>query len=386
MRGTIIKRGDSYRIKVSLGKDSVTGKYLSHYETVRGNKKDAEKRLNELIHQRNNGTFVKPGKATVSEYLRSWLADYCKPNLSPRTNELYSYICENHIIPTLGHIPLVELKPKHIQRLYADKLASGLSNRTVQIIHVTLHKALKNSVKMGMLIRNAAEAVDAPKIQRHEMRVMSETDLHIFLEYAKDTPYYGLFYTSLFTGMRRAELLALRWCDVDLELCQISVTRSMQYIRGVDVEKRISFNEPKTAKSRRLIALSPSTAITLREHETKQAELRQSLDYPALSDQSLVFCHYDGSPLLPNSVTHAWIKLVRRCGLHGIRLHDARHTHASLLLKQGVHPKIVQERLGHGSIQTTLDTYSHVAPGLQQAAADKFDEVILPKKEAAKAD
>ncbi|MFC2033679.1 tyrosine-type recombinase/integrase, partial [Chloroflexota bacterium] len=142
-------------------------------------------------------------------------------------HELYSYICNKHVIPTLGSILLFEIKPQHLQRLYADKLASGLSGRTVQIIHVTLHKALKNAVKTGQLIRNVADAVDSPKIQRREMRVMSETDLHIFLEYAKDTPNYALFYTSLFTGMRRAELLALRWSDVDLELCQISVTRSM---------------------------------------------------------------------------------------------------------------------------------------------------------------
>ncbi len=133
----------------------------------------------------------------------------------------------------------------------------------------------------------------------------------------------------------------------------------------------------KPSNSRRLIALSLSTAIILAEHRTKQDELRHSLDYPPLSKDDLVFSHYDGSPLLPNSVTHAWIKLVRRCGLHGIRLHDARHTHASLLLKQGVHPKIVQERLGHGSIQITLDTYSHVAPGLQQAAANKFDDIVI---------
>ena len=258
-------------------------------------------------------------------------------------------------------------------------MSEGLSNRTVQLIHVTLHKALKNAVKAGLLVRNITESVDTPKIQRRDMHVMSETDLHLFLEYAKDSPYYALFYTSLFTGMRRAELLALRWSDIDLELCQLSVTRSMQYIHGEDKKNRISFREPKTAKSRRLIALSPSTVLTLREHKAKQTELRQSLGYAPPLDNDLVFSHYDGSPLLPNSATHAWIKLVRRCGLYGIRLHDARHTHASLLLKQGVHPKIVQERLGHGSIQITLDTYSHVAPGLQQAAAIKFDDIILLK-------
>ena len=379
MRGSIVKRGDSYRIRVSLGKDVTTGKYTSYFETFRGGKPEADKRLRELLTALDKGVFVKPVKDTLGEYLKSWLRDYCRPNLSSRTHELYSYICTKHVIPKLGNKRLVDIRPQHLQRLYAEKAESGLSNRTVQLIHVTLHKALKNAVKTGLLFRNAAESVDCPKIQRREMHVMSETDLHLFLEYAKDSPYYTLFYTGLFTGMRRAELLALRWSDIDLELCQIYVNRSMQYIRGDDKKNRIIFREPKTAKSRRLIALSPSTVIALREHKAKDTDLKQSLGYAPPSDADLVFSHYDGSPLLPSSVTHAWIKLVRRCGLHGIRLHDARHTHASLLLKQGVHPKIVQERLGHGSIQITLDTYSHVAPGLQQAAAKKFDDIVLPK-------
>jgi len=377
MRGSIIKRGNSYRIKVSLGKDSITGKYLTHYETVRGNKKDAERRLNEILSQHDKGIFIKPGKVILGEYLKSWLSDYCKPNLSPRTHELYSYICKKHIIPSLGNILLADLKPQHLQHLYADKLSSGLSNRTVQIIHITLHKALKDAVKTGLLIRNVSDAVDTPKIQRPEIHIMTESDINNFLEQAKDTPYYALFYTSLFTGMRRAELLALRWADVDLILCQIYVTRSMQYLDSASPGERISFKEPKTNKSRRLISLTPSNAIVLREHQENQNNLRLCLGYPVSIDSDLVFSHYDKNPLLPSSITHAWTKLARRCGLHGVRLHDARHTHASLLLKQGVHPKIVQERLGHGSIQITLDTYSHVAPGLQQAAANKFDDIVL---------
>lgn len=379
MKGCIIERNGSLRLKVSLGKNPQTGKYESYYETFHGNRTEAQKRLRQVLTELDKGIFAKPGKATLGEYLKSWLLDYCSPNLSPRTQELYSYICEKHVLPTLRNIPLVDLRPQHLQRLYAEKVSAGLSNRTVQLIHVTLHKALKNAVKSGLLVRNITESVDTPKIQNREMRVMSETDLHIFLEYARNTPYYALFYTSLFTGMRRAELLALRWSDVDLELCQLSVTRSMQYIGGAAPENRVSFREPKTAKSKRSIALSPSTVIRLREHKAKQTELRQSLGYAPPLDNDLIFSHYDGSPLLPNSVTHAWIKLVRRCGLGGIRLHDARHTHASLLLKQGVHPKIVQERLGHGSIQITLDLYSHIAPGLQQAAANKFDDIVLPK-------
>ncbi len=374
MRGSIIARGDSYRIKVSLGKDTVTGKYAAYYETFRGNKKDAEKRLRQLLTELDKGIFVPPGKATLGEYLNGWLLDYVLPNLSPKTHELYAYICSKHIFPELANIALVDLKPQHLQHLYAQKQAFGLSNRTVQLIHVTLHKALTSAVKIGLLSRNVAEAVDTPKIQRREMRTMNETDLHIFLEMALNTEYYSLFYTLLFTGCRRAEALALRWSDVDLLLCQLSVTRSMQF-----VDNKVTFKQPKTAKARRLIALSPSNVTVLQEYWEAQNKMRQTLDLPLVTDNDLVFSHWDGTPLLPNSVTHAWMKLVRRCGLKGIRLHDARHTHASLLLKQGVHPKIVQERLGHAGIAVTLDLYSHVAPGLQQVAANKFDDIVLPK-------
>lgn len=379
MRGTIIKRGYSYRIKVSLGKDSVTGKYPSHYETVKGNKKDAERRLNELIHQRDNGTFVKPAKATVADHLKQWLKDYAYPNLSPNTALGYESIISRHLFPALGAIPLTQLRPEMIQRYISDKLSHGRANgqgglnaRTVRHHIVCLHTALQNAIKMGMLIRNPVDAVTIPRAERHEMRTMNESDIHIFLEMARPTQYYAFFYTALFTGMRRSELLALRWQDIDLLLLQISVSRSLHQVRG----GKIIFRQPKTEKSRRVVALTPSTAALLEEHHESQNRLRQSLGYPELIDNDLVFCQYDGKPFLPNTVTHNWIKLARRIGLNGIRLHDARHTHASLMLKQGVHPKIVQERLGHSSIQVTLDTYSHVAPGLQEAAAEKFDEIF----------
>jgi len=230
-----------------------------------------------------------------------------------------------------------------------------------------------------MIVRNPADAVEQPRLQHHEMHTMNESDVHIFLEFAKSTAHYALFYTALFTGMRRSELLALRWQDVDLILCQLSVSRIVHQLRTGD----IIFRQPKTDKSRRLIALSPSTITVLRDHREAQKKLRQSLGQ-ALSDDDLVFCQLDGKPLLPDSITHAWMKLARRVGLKGIRLHDARHSHASLMLKQGIHPKIVQERLGHSTIAVTLDTYSHITPGLQEAAAQRFDDVMLSNKETVK--
>jgi len=374
MKGCIIERNGSFRLKAPLGKNPQTGKYESYYETFHGNITEARKRLRQILTELDKGIFVKPSKTTVAEYLNTWLQDYCKPSLSPRTVQLYSYICRVHVIPAIGRIPITELKPQHLQKLYSEKLSSGLSARTVQICHVAIHKALKNAVRINQINRNVADAVDKPKIHRPEMHPMTDTDLSRFLEAAKQGHYYALFYTYLFTGMRRSELLAVRWCDVDLLGMQISVSRTMQYINGV--KNRVTFKEPKSKTSRRLIALSPSTVSILGEHRKAQERMRESLDLPPITDSDLVFSHWDGRPLLPDSITHAWVKLVRKCGLKGIRLHDTRHTHATIMLKQGVHPKVVQERLGHSTISTTLDTYSHVAPGLQQAAARGFDEIL----------
>ena len=151
---------------------------------------------------------------------------------------------------------------------------------------------------------------------------------------------------------------------------------------GILSRREIFYGQPKTGKSKRLVSLSPSNTIVLREHREAQEKQRQSLGMK-ISDNDLVFCKYDGKPYLPDSITQAWRKLAHRCGLQGIRLHDARHTHASLMLKQGVHPKIVQESLGHASISITLDTYSHVVQGLQQAAANGFDDIVIAKEEDA---
>ena len=192
-----------------------------------------------------------------------------------------------------------------------------------------------------------------------------------FLAVARDSHYYVLFYTALFTGMRRSELLALRWQDVDFIYSQIYVNRSLHHLK----DGSYVFTQPKSAKSRRTIALPPSAILTLKEHRDNAAMDRAMLEVP-LTDNDLVFSTIEGKPLRPNTITLAWQTTAAKAGVKVIRLHDARHTHASLMLKQGIHPKIVQERLGHATIAVTLDTYSHVAPGLQEAAAMRFDEAL----------
>lgn len=387
MRGHIVKRGkDSYSIKISVGKDAATGKYKYQWVSVKGTKKDAEKRLSDLLHQLDTGTFMKPGKTTVAEFLERWLKDYAWPNLAPRTAEGYESIIRQHLIHSLGSIALTQLRPEHLQRYYSEKLSGGrydgkgaLNPTTVSHHHTCLHRALKMALQWGLVSRNPADAITPPRPQRSQMQTMNEYEFQTFLEAARGTPYYSLFHLDLSTGMRRSELLALRWADVDLDLIQgeVSVTRSLHHLR----DGSMIFRAPKTAKGRRMIALPPQAVKVLKEHRQKQTLERAMLGIP-LTDDDLVFSQPDGKALLPDTVSHAWTKLVARAGLKHFRLHDARHTHASLLLKQNVHPKIVQERLGHATISTTLDLYSHVAPGLQEAAAKGFDEMLKPRNEA----
>jgi integrase len=200
------------------------------------------------------------------------------------------------------------------------------------------------------------------------MKILDEDDLRRLLQAAKDTDYYSVFHFAAFTGMRRSEILAVRWCDLELETRKVYVNRSLHQLAGGTYDIR----PVKTAYSKRCIELPLSTALVLRQHR-EIAEAACSTVGRTMKDDDLVFSRADGQPVPPDAVTKVWIKLVRAEGFFGVRFHDLRHTHATLLLKWGVHPKIVQERLGHSSIRTTLDVYSHVVPGLQQAAADIFD-------------
>ncbi|HZA21346.1 MAG TPA: tyrosine-type recombinase/integrase [Dehalococcoidia bacterium] len=381
MRGTIKQRAKgSWTIILDTGRDPATCKRQQKWETVRGTKKEAVKRLAELQHQLNTGEYIKGSKDTVDSFLERWLRDYAWPNLSPETAQGYDIICRKHLIPALGNLELTKVTPDVLQAYYAKALKQGrrdgkggLSPRTVRHHHTTLHTALAHAVKWRLLARNPADAVDAPRYQKKEMRVFDQSGMGAFLESIKESEYYPLFYSSLYTGVRRSELLALRWCDVDLDMGTISINRSLHQL----ADNNFIFQAPKTAKSRRLVALPPSATIVLRKHREVQSGQGLLLGIP-VTEESLVFCHHDGSPLLPHNITNVWKRLVKQAGFQGIRLHDARHTHATLMLSQGVHPKVVQERLGHANISMTLDTYSHVLPGLQEAAALRLDQASTP--------
>ena len=333
--------------------------------------RQAEKLRTQLLSSVDNGMFSNY-KGTTAEFLVRWLTQYVTPTLSPTTAETYAKIVNVHIISALGSIKLTELKPEHVQRFYASEVKRGLSTTTVRHFHMVLHKALDNAMKWGLVARNVVDAVDVPQNARTDIRILNGDEINLVMKEAQGTPYYALFMTALMTGMRRSELLGLRWSDVNLTLAELSVSRSLHQLTA----NRLKIYRPtKTAKSKRTIALSPNTCQMLRDHLDSELEQCSRLGLIFSNDRP-IFSQFDGKPLRPDSISQVWLRITRKCGLTGIHLHSLRHTHASVLLGLNVHPKIVQERLGHSNITTTLDIYSHVTPGLQRAAADKLDAFL----------
>ena len=369
MRGSIVRRGKTWSVVHDLDRGA-NGKrhqrWLSGYRT----KREAERALAEAIHQAEQGDYVSPSRLTVADFLRRWVRDYAEPNLAPTTVQQYHFLSEKHFIPALGHVLLHQLKPEALQAYLGRKLADGLKPATVRVHHLVLHKALATAMKWRLLSRNPADVVDIPRAPRREFQTFDAATMAAFLDSVAGTSYHPLFLFLLHTGTRRSEALGLRWADLDLAMGYATINRGLHQLR----DGRFVFTEPKTKTSRRRIPLTPTTSVTLRDWWEEQTTNRLSLGLLALSDTDLVFAHPDGSPLTPGTVSQAWQRAVGKAGYPGIRLHDARHTHATLMLQQGVHPKVVQERLGHASIAMTLDTYSHVLPGIQEQAALRFEE------------
>jgi integrase len=318
MRGHIRKRGNSWVAIIDL--DRTDGKRHQHWITCKS-EHEAETKLTAALRERDLGIYVKPQKTNVQDFLTRWLAEYAKPNLTPRSYERYGCITNNYLIPAFGQIHLAQLRPEHLQKHYAAMLEKGLSPRSVRYHHVVLHKALQTALKLGMVMRNVADGVDVPRAHPNEIQVWDEAEVRQFLEAAKGTKYYPLFYLSLYTGARRGELLALRWQDVDFIYSQIYINRSLHHLAsGAYV-----FTAPKTAKSRRTIALPPSAYLVLEKYR-KDKEAEELLWERQIKDSDLVFSDL-GKPWRPSSVSRAWVNLAAKVGVKVIRMHDAQHTH-----------------------------------------------------------
>ena len=372
MTGHIRKRGErSWAILLDLPRGP-DGKRRRKWHTVHGTKKDAQRKRNELLHQLETGAYIEPARMTVKEYLAKWLSDYAATNVSGKTFERYSEIVRNHLEPTLGALPLPKLQPLHVQECYSGLLKSGrkngkggLSKRTVLHVHRLLHTALGHAVKWQLVARNVADAVQPPAPERKEMRALDERQTVWLFEAARGTRLYVPILFDATTGVRRGELLAIKWPDINLDAGSLSLRRSLEQTRA-----GLRFKETKNKKGR-VISLPAILVKALREHLAEQNEFKKlfGADY---QDQGLVFARPDGSIWKPESFTEEYFRFTRKIGVK-VRFHDLRHSHASQLLRAGVPVKVVSERLGHSAVGITLDTYSHMLPGMQEEAAQKID-------------
>ena len=365
--------GSIYQRKDGRWAASITfeGRRVSRYAKTRA---QAAQKLRDLQRLEDRGLSLANSRMRLREYLEQWLTG-ARNRLRPGVFDAYEVMVRVHIVPNLGHVALGKLGPEHIERAWDDMLRSGKSRSVIDSAHRRLSKALNDAVRRHLIHRNPCHAVTPPRPTRRELHPPDAEAIRRILEVADRTDYYEVLHTAFYTGLRRGELLALEWRDVNLDMAVVSVNRSVHRARG----GYSIFQEPKTAHGRRLVSLTPSSVSLLRATRARQETDALLFGYH-VKETSPVFRYRNGSPILPRGLTAAFSKISRRAGYEGYRLHDARHAHATLMLSQGVHPKIVQERLGHSRIGVTLDTYSHVTPGLQEAAALRFEESLAPRR------
>lgn len=371
MRGHIRKRGSNWVVVVELGRDRDTGKRRQRWHSGFKTRKDAERQLAEIVTQLERGTYVAPSKENLESFLRGWLAS-SKSTLRPNSWAAYESAVRLHVIPRIGHVRLQEVSPGLLNSLYAGLLTGGdmrrkngggLSPTTVGFVHTVLGRAMKDAVRWGHLSRNPAALSSPPRKERPQLAAWSSEEARTFLRAAAADLLQPVWYLALATGMRRSELLGLRWVDVDLAASQLSVTQVLTSFGG---KATVRLGPPKTTSSRRRIALDADTVGVLRRHSLRSVP----------NDRDLVFTESDGSPIYPQNLSQRFEAAVRRAGVRPIRFHDLRHTHATLALQAGINPKVVQERLGHSSIAMTLDVYSHVTPSMQEEAAERIGALI----------
>jgi integrase len=383
MRGHVRKRGTKWCFVVTVGSgDEGTRrqKWYSGYPT----KKAAESSLAEVLGQMRAGTYVEPARQSVTEYLRDWL-EVISGSVRPGTWRSYQTNVNWHVVARIGDVPLAKLTPVRLNALYAELLSSGrhdgkggLSTRTVRYTHTILHRAFRDAVRWGLLHRNPADFADPPRHIKPEMRIWTMDELRKFLAFVAEDELYALWLLLATTGMRRGEALGLRWQDVDFDAKRASIRQSLSSAGG-----KLVFSPPKTAKSRRRLSLDPATITALRAHRRNQAEDQLAAGVRTTTS-GLIFVRPDWSPLRPDSVSRRFSQLAGAAGVPAIRVHDLRHTYATIALSAGTHPKVVAERLGHSTIAITLDTYSHVLPGLEEETASRLAQLILGPRPASR--
>jgi integrase len=377
VRGHVRRRGNTWAIVIDIGRDE-SNKRKQRWQSGFTTKREADKALTELLSRVQTGNYVEASKQTVTTFLRDWLKS-CKAGIRTSTWATYETLTEKHILPALGSYQLQRLTTAHLNAFYGDLLANGrrhgnggLSPRTVGHIHGVLRLALGQAVRWQLVTRNVAEYANAPKKQKPQLKTWSADEVRAFLESVRDDRLYADYVLALTTGLRRGELLGLAWRDIDLDAGWLNVRQTI-----IAVNFKVQASTPKTNAGRRSVALDRATVEVLRNHRLNQLKERYDLGLPAQQPDDYVFSTPTGEALHPGLFTDSFDRRVKAAGVPRIRFHDLRHTSATLALAAGVHPKVVQERLGHASISITLDLYSHSVPSLQEDAAIRLATLML---------
>jgi integrase len=373
MKGHIRERSPGHWAIVIDARDPENGKRLRKWHSFKGTKREAQTECARLIGEHKAGKVnLAPNKTTVAEFLAHWL-EHMQAQLTPRSHERYSELVTKNIVPLLGSVGLAKLQPVMISQAYAKALKNGrrdgkggLSPKTVLYMHRVLRQALAQAVLWELLGRNPADAVEPPKTERRQMTVLDTDAIATLVEAARDSGLFILVLLAVMCGLRRGEIAALRWRSVDLDRGTLSVIASAE-----QTKKTVREKPPKNGKGRS-VALPSLVVDELRRYRIRQAENLLRLGV-RLTDDHHVVMREDGLPSQPRSITHAFQTFLKTHKLQRVKLHELRHTHATQMLKSGVHPKVAQERLGHSSIAITLDLYSHVMPGMQDEAAQRVD-------------
>jgi integrase len=390
-QGHIRPQGDgSWEIKFDLGRDPLTGRRITKYVTFRGTKRKAQEELTRLLGQRNDGSYVEPTKMTVAQYLNHWLEADIDRRVAARTAARYREIVEKNIIPKLGHVPVRKLTAVHIEAFEAElqregwvkarakqkvkegeeapiQEKRGLSAQTALHVHRTLSQALGHAVRLGVLFKNPARQVKPPRPPSREIKILDKNEITTLLNAAKAVGLYVPVLVAVTTGMRRGELLALRWSDIDPTAALLTVNQSLERIKG-----KFGFKSPKTKTSRRTITLPAITVQALRRHLKEQHEARLKLGL-GRDPRGLVFARPDGQPMDADTLTKAFRRLVASAKVTPITFHGLRHTHISHLLMEGFHAKVVSERAGHAHVNITLGVYAAYIPSMQTDVARRVD-------------
>ncbi|AZO63025.1 MULTISPECIES: tyrosine-type recombinase/integrase [unclassified Mesorhizobium] len=390
MKGHIRERSPGhFAIVLDVGEvDPKTGKKKRKWHSFTGTKREAQKEAARLIAELDAGTYTEPTKQTVAEFLDEWLT-FIKPSVAPKTHERYAEICRKGLAPLIGSVILSKLKTDRIDAAFTTALTTPrvdhrkqkdgeppkalppLSPRTVHHYRRVLIRALGQAVTWERLTKNPATATTPPKVERKKMLAYTVEQTAALLETLRPTRMYIPVLLAVTCGLRRGEILALRWRHVELgdNLRRLSIEQSAE-----QTDDGVRYKEPKSGRAR-TVALSASTVAELKAHRARQAEELLRLGIRPDAD-SFVVAQVDGSPIQPRSLTHEWVRVLGNTALPRIRFHDLRHTHATQMLSSGVHPKVASERLGHSTIGITLDLYSHVMPGMQADAAEQVDAAL----------